>query len=92
MAIWRSDDLGRCVSGRLLTAEDVAGMLGMGTDWIYAQVRADRIPHVRLGRYVRFRAESIDEWIRELERGTTMNGANKRPGTAATVRGMAPKE
>jgi excisionase family DNA binding protein len=80
------------VTDRQLTAEDVADIIGMGTDWIYAQVRGNRIPHVRLGRYVRFRSESIDEWIRERERGTTMNGANKRRGAADTAPGMAPKE
>ncbi len=58
------------MTARLLTAEDVAGMIGMGVDWIYAQVRTDRIPHVRLGRSVRFRAESIEQWICELERGS----------------------
>jgi excisionase family DNA binding protein len=57
------------MTAQLLTAEDVAGLIGMGTDWIYAQVRADRIPHLKLGRFVRFRAESIDQWICELERG-----------------------
>ena len=76
------------MSAQLLTADDVANMLGMGTDWIYAQVRADRIPHVRLGRYVRFRADSIDEWICELERGS-MSATTKRPGAAGTARGMA---
>jgi excisionase family DNA binding protein len=80
------------MTGSLLTADDVAAMLGMGTDWIYAEVRAGRIPHVRLGRYVRFRAESIDQWIREMERGATMNGGNKRRGAAGTAPGKAPKE
>jgi excisionase family DNA binding protein len=55
--------------GNLLEAEDVAAMLGMSKDWIYGEVRADRIPHVRLGRYVRFRQEAIDGWILERERG-----------------------
>jgi excisionase family DNA binding protein len=73
---------------QLLTAEDVAAMLGMGTDWIYAQVRADRIPHVRLGRYVRFRAESIDEWICEQERGR-IRADSKRRGAAVTAPGLA---
>jgi excisionase family DNA binding protein len=77
------------MTGPLLTAEDVAAILGMGTDWIYAEVRAGRIPHVRLGRYVRFRAESIDQWIRDLERGATINGGERRPGAAGTARGMA---
>lgn len=80
------------MTNQLLTAEDVATMLGMGTDWIYAQVRANRIPHVRLGRFVRFRADSIEQWICQLERGTTMNGEIKRRGTASTAPGMAPKE
>lgn len=53
----------------LLDADSVAKMLGMSKDWIYAEVRADRIPHVRLGRYVRFRQEAIEDWIRERERG-----------------------
>ena len=55
--------------GKLLEAEDVAAMLGMSKDWIYAEARADRIPHVRLGRYIRFRAETVEDWIRERERG-----------------------
>jgi hypothetical protein len=28
------------VTDRLLTANDVAELLGMGADWVYAQVRA----------------------------------------------------
>ena len=64
-------------------------MPGMGTDWVYAEVRANRIPHVRLGRYVRFRAESIDRWIRGLERGATVNGDTSRRGAADTAPGMA---
>lgn len=80
------------MNAQLLTAEDVADMLGIGKDWIYAEVRANRIPHVRLGRYVRFRAESIEQWIRELERGATMNGGNKRRGAAGTAPGMAQEE
>lgn len=37
----------------LLDAEAVAKMLGMTRDWVYAEVRAGRIPHVKLGRYIR---------------------------------------
>lgn len=56
-------------TNRLLEAEDVADMLGMTTDWIYREVRAGRLPHIRLGRYVRFRRESIDAWLEACERG-----------------------
>lgn len=51
----------------LLTAEEVAEMIGMGVDWIYEQARRGRIPVVKLGRYRRFRRESIEQWIAEHE-------------------------
>ena len=47
----------------------MADMLGMTTDWIYREVRAGRLPHIRLGRYVRFRQESIDAWLDTCEHG-----------------------
>lgn len=51
----------------LLTADEVAEMIGMGVDWIYEQARRGRIPVVKLGRYRRFRRESIEQWIAERE-------------------------
>jgi excisionase family DNA binding protein len=54
---------------RLLTAEEVAERLGMRTDWVWAQARAGQIPHVRLGRYRRFREAAIEAWLRDLETG-----------------------
>jgi excisionase family DNA binding protein len=55
---------------RLLEAEDVAEYLGMRTDWVYREVRAGRLPHIRLGRAVRFRRESIEAWLESRERGS----------------------
>jgi len=54
---------------RLLTADELAERLGMKTEWVWAQARAGRIPHVRLGRYRRFRESAVDAWLRELETG-----------------------
>jgi excisionase family DNA binding protein len=54
---------------RLLTADELAERLGMKTEWVWAQARAGRIPHVRLGRYRRFRESAVEEWLRELETG-----------------------
>ena len=56
---------------RLLTADEVAERLGMRTDWVWAQARAGRIPHVRLGRYRRFRESALDAWIASLEASST---------------------
>lgn len=54
----------------LLHADDVAVLLGVSKAWVYAEVRAGRMPHVKLGRYVRFRRESIAEWVCGLESAT----------------------
>jgi excisionase family DNA binding protein len=54
-------------TGSLLSAEDVAALIGMTKDWIYAETRAGRIPHVKLGRYYRYRRESIETWLRGIE-------------------------
>jgi excisionase family DNA binding protein len=56
------------VSTRLLTAAEVASMLGVPKTWVYEQSRAGLIPTVPFGRYRRFRAEAIQQWIEELER------------------------
>jgi excisionase family DNA binding protein len=56
---------------RLLTAEENAERLGVNTQWVWAQARAGRIPHVRLGRYQRFRESAIEAWASELEASST---------------------
>jgi len=52
---------------KLLTVEDVAERLGVTKDWVWAQARAGRIPHIQLGRYRRFREEALERWLEELE-------------------------
>jgi excisionase family DNA binding protein len=55
------------IMDKLLTADQVAELLGMKTDWVWAQARAGRIPHVRLGRYRRFRESAVEAWLQDLE-------------------------
>jgi excisionase family DNA binding protein len=62
----------------LLTAEELAERLRVTKCWIYTEVRAGRLPHVRLGRYVRFRADAIDSWIEQIERGGTATNGRAR--------------
>ena len=51
----------------LLTADEVAERLRMTRAWVYAETRAERIPHLRLGRYIRYRRAAIEDWIVEME-------------------------
>jgi excisionase family DNA binding protein len=54
-------------TGTLLTADELAEILGVPTGWIYRQSRAGAIPTVKLGRYYRYRLEAIERWIVERE-------------------------
>jgi len=56
---------------RLLTADEVADFLCVSKAWVYDQTRRNRMPHVRLGRYVRYRRGAIDGWIAALEDAST---------------------
>lgn len=71
-----AERIGNEPRARLLEADEVARYLGMRTDWVYREVRARRLPHIRLGRAVRFRQESIDAWIASRERGAA-NGRRR---------------
>ena len=51
----------------LLTAEQVAHMLGVPKTWVYEQSRRGVIPTVTLGRYRRYRLEAIEEWVKQQE-------------------------
>jgi excisionase family DNA binding protein len=52
----------------LMTAGEVADMLGVGVSWVYAQSREGRIPTVNLGpRYRRYRRLAIEQWIASQE-------------------------
>jgi excisionase family DNA binding protein len=72
----------------LLTAQDVAERLGVSKDWVWAQARAGAIPHVRLGRYRRFRAEAIEAWIVELETSNLVGTSQRAPRAAIGIGGQ----
>lgn len=53
----------------LLDAEAAAELLNVPKSWVLAEARGDRIPHVRLGRYVRFDADELTAWWQHRARG-----------------------
>ena len=65
------------MTGSLLTADQVADLLGVPKSWVYEQSRCGRIPTVTLGRYRRYRREAIEAWLEQLE-AEGSNGARKR--------------
>lgn len=57
------------MTGQLLTADQAAELLRVPKTWVLAEARADRIPHVRLGRYVRFEPAQLEQWWHARRRG-----------------------
>jgi excisionase family DNA binding protein len=70
----------------LLTVDEVAEGLGVSKDWVWAQARGGRIPHVQLGRYRRFREEALERWLEELETRSARNGRTERTRRATFCR------
>jgi hypothetical protein len=52
----------------LLTAADAARLLSVDAQWLLRQAREARIPHFRIGRYVRFDPAAITEQCARLPR------------------------
>ncbi len=64
------------MSDRLLEAKDVAELLNVPESWVREQTRrpdAEAIPHIRLGRYVRFDREAVLAWLETQRAGTWRN-------------------
>jgi excisionase family DNA binding protein len=55
--------------GELVDAQAAGRLLNVPKSWVLAEARAGRIPHVRLGRYVRFEPEALRAWWRERRQG-----------------------
>ncbi len=62
----------------LLNAGQAAELLNVPESWVRTEARAGRIPHVRLGRYVRFEAEELREWWESRRQGPHRSAASRR--------------
>jgi len=51
-----------------------AEILGVHPWTLYRWVREGKIPAVKLGRSVRFRVTTLEEWLRQKEQEATKNG------------------
>jgi excisionase family DNA binding protein len=47
----------------LLTPAEAAELLHVRPSWVYEAVRGRRLPHLRLGKHVRFERAALEEWI-----------------------------
>ncbi len=95
----RFDGVGDAAADQLLTLEEVAAMLKVPRSWIYERTRRKLIPHVKLGKYLRFPRAALSEWIHRAGRGPTPMGGKPdttqpaqpaRRGRGRPLRSMPP--
>lgn len=70
--------IGRETVSPLLNAREAATILNVPASWIAAEARAGRVPHVRLGRYVRFSRDELMRWCE----GRSVGPRARRGGSA----------
>jgi hypothetical protein len=68
-------------AGALLDAESVARLLNVQVSWVRTATRAGILPALSIGRWRRYRAESILAWIE----------ANESAGREARLRSVSPR-
>jgi excisionase family DNA binding protein len=54
---------------RLLDAKEVGELLAVPEGWVREAARNGTIPHLKLGRYVRFSRVDLDAWMESLKAG-----------------------
>jgi excisionase family DNA binding protein len=47
----------------LLDAARAAELLSVRPSWVYESVRSGRMPHVKLGRHIRFLRSDLEAWL-----------------------------
>jgi excisionase family DNA binding protein len=53
----------------LMTVAEIAHVLHVPVSWVYERTRRrgkERIPHIKLGKYLRFEIAAVREWLNGL--------------------------
>ena len=58
-----------------LTIQEAADLLRVRVSWLYERTRTNAVPHVKLGKYLRFDRDELLGWARSFGR----DGAGRDP-------------
>ncbi|MEX1141106.1 MAG: helix-turn-helix domain-containing protein [Thermoleophilaceae bacterium] len=62
-------DVEHPLSEPLLDPAGAAALLSVRRSWVYEAVRDGRLPHVKVGRHVRFLREDLERWVFAQRKG-----------------------
>jgi len=68
VAVGTGATAGTVDAGRdIMTAEEVAAYLHISRTYVFTLIKQDRLPHIRLGRRLLFRRDTLDRYLQERE-------------------------
>ena len=53
------------MNDKLLNVNEIAELLRVPKSWIYSRTSTDEMPHIHVGRYVRFEASEVLGWLKD---------------------------
>ncbi|MCP4568816.1 MAG: helix-turn-helix domain-containing protein [FCB group bacterium] len=61
----------------LLTPQEMTDVLGIAVSTIYQWTHQEYIPHIKIGKFVRFRKSVVEKWLEKREKkGRLTKGIN----------------
>jgi excisionase family DNA binding protein len=51
-----------------LTIEEAATLIRVPKSWLYERTRTNTVPHIKLGKYVRFDRQELLNWVQRFRR------------------------
>jgi excisionase family DNA binding protein len=61
-----------------LTVDEAAALIRVPKSWLYERTRTNTVPHVKLGKYLRFDQQEFLTWARQFRRDGRGRGARAR--------------
>jgi excisionase family DNA binding protein len=50
---------------RLYSVKSLAKYLGVSDQWVYERIKFKEIPHIKIGKFPRFKKADINKWLEE---------------------------
>jgi len=73
-----------------LTIDEAAALIRVPKSWLYDRTRTNTIPHIKLGKYLRFERDELVAWARQFRRDGRGPGPQSYGRRAAQRKNQAP--
>lgn len=74
-----------------LTFDEAARLLRVKVSWLYERTRLNAVPHIKLGKYLRFDQDELLTWVRQFRRDGHGRDVSADHHPAPNARARSPK-